>query len=173
MSRPGNLAGFARVLYACLLLASVEAMAQVSLLALDFELIDEMHDPATKEADQARLQRASGQMREELAACPAFTLTDAGPARQQIERAASMNAYLYRCNGCAGDIAQAAGADLLAFAWVQKVSNLILNFNIEVRDGRTEKLVAAKSVDLRGNTDQSWVRGVKALARRLCDSMRR
>jgi hypothetical protein len=48
---------------------------------------------------------------------------------------------------------------------VQKVSNLILNLNIEIRDASTGRAVLAKSVDRRGNTDQSWQRGVDFLVR--------
>ena len=46
---------------------------------------------------------------------------------------------------------------------MQKVSNLILNINLQVRDVGTGRLVAAGSVDIRGNTDESWRRGVAYL----------
>ena len=49
--------------------------------------------------------------------------------------------------------------------WVQKVSNLILNLNIEVRDAATDQPVYASSVDIRGNTDESWLRAVDWLVR--------
>ena len=50
--------------------------------------------------------------------------------------------------------------------WVQKVSNLILNINVEVRTeaGATRY---RGSVDIRGNTDESWLRGVRRLAENL------
>jgi hypothetical protein len=48
---------------------------------------------------------------------------------------------------------------------VQKVSNLILNVNIYVRDVATENLVARMSADFRGNTDESWSRAVEYLVR--------
>ena len=41
---------------------------------------------------------------------------------------------------------------------VQKVSNLILNVNIYARDAASGRLVAAASADMRGNTDESWLR---------------
>jgi hypothetical protein len=50
-----------------------------------------------------------------------------------------------------------------ARCWVQKVSNLILNLNIEVRDTATDQVVYRTSVDIRGNTDESWLRGVRRL----------
>ena len=57
----------------------------------------------------------------------------------------------------------AIGAERVALCWVQKVSNLILNINIEVRSVATGETVYAKSVDIRGNTDESWLRGVRRL----------
>jgi len=46
---------------------------------------------------------------------------------------------------------------------VQKVCNLILNLNIEVRDSATDQALYTRSVDIRGNTDESWLRGVRRL----------
>ena len=43
---------------------------------------------------------------------------------------------------------------------MQKVSNLILNLNLQVRDVAGGAIVAAGTVDIRGNTDKSWRRGV-------------
>ncbi len=62
----------------------------------------------------------------------------------------------------AGDAAR-GGAERVALCWVQKVSNLILNVNIEVRDAASGATLYAKSVDIRGNTDESWLRGVRRL----------
>ena len=77
---------------------------------------------------------------------------------------------LLGCNGCEVDIARKAGADRILLAWVQKVSNLILNINIEVRDAETGKVVLAKSVDLRGNTDKSWQRGIDFMVRDMVEN---
>ena len=48
---------------------------------------------------------------------------------------------------------------------VQKVSNLILNMNIYLRDVHTGQIVTAVSADLRGNTDESWSRAMSYLLR--------
>ena len=47
---------------------------------------------------------------------------------------------------------------------VQKVSNLILNMNIYLRDVHTGHSSAA-SADMRGNTDESWSRAMSYLVR--------
>ncbi len=79
----------------------------------------------------------------------------------EIERAAP----LYKCNGCEADLAKTAGAELAMTATVQKVSNLILNLNIYLREAGTGKLVRAMSVDIRGNTDETWLRGIRWLVK--------
>ena len=67
------------------------------------------------------------------------------------------------CNGCEIDAAKALGAERVALCWVQKVSNLILNLNLEVLSVASGETLYAKSVDIRGNTDESWLRGVRRL----------
>jgi hypothetical protein len=51
------------------------------------------------------------------------------------------------------------------------VSNLILNINLEVRS-ESGVMRYRGSVDIRGNTDESWLRGVRRLAENL-DEQRR
>jgi hypothetical protein len=51
-----------------------------------------------------------------------------------------------------------AGAELGTTGTVQKVSNLIPNMNIYVRDASSGATIAAMSADMRGNTDESWSR---------------
>jgi hypothetical protein len=57
------------------------------------------------------------------------------------------------------------GADYSIVGWVEKVSNLILNLNIMVRGRKSGRIIAVKSVDMRGHTDESWLRAVDWLVR--------
>ena len=61
--------------------------------------------------------------------------------------------------------AREAGADLAVWGTVQKVSNLILNENVYIDDARSGSRYFSQSVDIRGNTDESWVRGMRYLLR--------
>jgi hypothetical protein len=54
---------------------------------------------------------------------------------------------------------------MAAWGTVQKVSNLILNINVYIRDAETAKLTFSRSVDIRGNNDVSWQRGLDYLLR--------
>lgn len=45
------------------------------------------------------------------------------------------------------------------------MSNLILNMNIYLRDASSGKLIDFASADMRGNTDESWIRTLDWLVR--------
>lgn len=72
-----------------------------------------------------------------------------------------------RCNGCDVAMARDLGAKFALSGEVQKVSNLILNVNLVLRDAQTGKTLRAGSVDVRGNTDESWQRGFRYLLRNI------
>ena len=66
-----------------------------------------------------------------------------------------------KCNGCSVDMARTLNADYAVVGEIQKVSNLILSMNLAVRDAGTGETVRALAVDIRGNTDESWLRGLR------------
>ena len=68
-----------------------------------------------------------------------------------------------QCGGCEASLAKSVGAQTAAWVTVQKVSNLILNINVYMEDAATGRVTFTKSVDLRGNTDESWHRGMAYL----------
>ena len=129
----------------------------------DFELVDtslqgEVNGPRTDE--QARLMRVGDQLRKELTESGKFHLLDISPVN-----AAAHGSNLQACGGCDVQYAQRLGADLVITGVVQKVSNLILNINIYLRDVHTGRLVTLASADMRGNTDESWSRTMRYLVR--------
>ncbi len=74
-------------------------------------------------------------------------------------------AGLRTCDGCDAKFARGLGADYSIVGWARKVSNLILNMNIAVRDAGSGQLLAIKSVDIRGNTNESRSRALDWLVR--------
>ncbi|MGY3587699.1 hypothetical protein ACVIGB_003248 [Bradyrhizobium sp. USDA 4341] len=147
-----------------LLLMSATARAEPPKLAVfDLEMIDtslqgEVDGPRTDE--QARLLRTGDQVRKELADSGKFHVLDIAPVN-----AAAHGSNLQACGGCDVKLAGELGADLAMTGVVQKVSNLILNINLYLRDVHTGQLVAAVSADMRGNTDESWSRATDYLVR--------
>jgi hypothetical protein len=144
------------------LVLAAPARADPSKLAVfDFEMIDtslqgEVDGPRSDE--HARLLQIGDQLRRELAESGKFQLLDIAPVN-----AAAHSRNLQACGGCDVQYAQQLGADLSITGLVQKISNLILNINIYVHNAHTGRLIASMNVDLRGNTDESWSRGVKFL----------
>jgi hypothetical protein len=103
-------------------------------------------------------------LRQEFTDRHLYTVLDNAPAQALITDLKG-RFKLYDCNGCDVDIGRALGADRTLTAWVQKVSNLILNINIQIRDVKSGRIVLTRSVDIRGNTDVSWLRGVRYMTR--------
>ncbi len=169
--KPGRRHPAARVAWvvgaAALLVVTAAATAQQplkKLLMLEFELIDEQKDVVPFPEKEARLAMVSERLREALIREELYDVIDGAPVAELIRTEAARQSLL-ECNGCELDIARKAGADRVLLAWVQRVSNLILNINIEVRDVKTGVAVLTKSVDVRGNTDQSWQRGIDFMVR--------
>jgi len=126
-----------------------------------FSIINTSHE-ATKPEEEARLRMLDSLLRERLASSGRFTIAEVSPEfQQEIARGANIR----DCNGCERAYAKRAGADWAAWGTVQKVSNLILNINLYMEDAQTGKLEFVKSVDIRGNTDESWHRGLDYMLR--------
>jgi hypothetical protein len=87
------------------------------------------------------------------------------PIPPDLRREITAGPEISNYNGCQRDWARKAGADWAAWGTVQKVSNLILNINVYMEDARAGKLQFVKSVDIRGNSDESWRRGLDYLPR--------
>lgn len=90
-------------------------------------------------------------------AAEGFTLLDLSPVAEELERTANPA----KCYGCDFRMAETLGADYVLVGEVQKVSNLILSMNLSMREVERRQVVRALAVDIRSNTDQSWLRGIR------------
>lgn len=131
---------------------------------MDFELLDQTGDTTKDVAQKARLQLVDSLLRSQFTEHQLYRVADSTPAVAMITDFNNRFA-LHDCNGCDVDIGNALHVDRVLTAWVQKVSNLILNINIQIRDVKTGLVVLNKSVDIRGNTDESWTRGIRYMVR--------
>jgi Protein of unknown function (DUF2380) len=114
----------------------------------------------TEPAERHRLSALGAELRTMLAESGCCSMVDLSAVADQAR-----DLDMRTCNGCDVDLARKAGAKLSVTGWVQKVSNLILNINLVARDVATGRVIAAGSVDIRGNTDESWSRGLSYLLR--------
>ncbi|TQV83118.1 DUF3280 domain-containing protein [Denitrobaculum tricleocarpae] len=130
----------------------------------DFELIDTSLEGAVKGINQnesKRLILISDILREKLSDSGLYEIADLSHLKAKIDDAG----YLHSCNGCEVKLAAEADAQLAITGVVQKVSNLILNINVYMRDVQSGEMIRSASADIRGNTDQSWSHGISWLAR--------
>jgi len=136
---------------------------------LDFDLVDDQRELAPATVEYQRLPVIRDQLQQAFTVNQLYRVVDVAPAAALIETYRSRT-QLRDCNGCELDVARALHADRVLLGWVQKVSNLILNINIQIEDAATGAVLLNKSVDLRGNTDESWRRGIAALVRSMVEN---
>ncbi len=144
-------------------LASAHAADPPRLAVFDFEMIDTSLDGEIrgKRADeQERLARVGDQLRKELGESGEYRIVDIAPVN-----AAARQSNLQACGGCDVKLAQQLGADLEITGVVRKVSNLILNISLYLREVESGRLIVAMNTDMRGNTDESWSRATRYLVR--------
>jgi len=112
----------------------------------DFEFVDTSIEGATNGPridEMARLAWLDREMRRRLAQSRRAEVIDASGIADRTHAR-----DLRTCGGCDAVFASELGAKYSIIGWVQKVSNLILNMNVVVRDVST------------GNTDESWSRAL-------------
>jgi hypothetical protein len=126
----------------------------------DFELAN-LGSQEPTDADKARLKPLSDQLRSLLKESARYAIVSTDPVREDVAKGSNLR----RCNGCAEEYAKKLGADVAITGEIQKVSNLILNINVYVKDLRSGKPEQAYSVDIRGDNDVSFDRGIKYLVK--------
>lgn len=87
------------------------------------------------------------------------------PIPKTIAEQIDKGPFIGECNGCEIDYGRKLKADLIAWGTVQKVSNLILNLNVHMKSVHSGEMTYIKSVDIRGNNDRSWTKGLEWMLR--------
>lgn len=146
---------------------SIAAPAPVAIFG--FELFDDTADQrdSIRAEQAARLKLINAELERLVVETGQLKPVDLGPFAARIEEASPF----FKCNACENEIAAAAGARFEVMGVVRKVSNLILSIELQVKevdlkgvDG-SAKVVRVGVVDIRGNTDDSWTRGVRYLVK--------
>ena len=151
---------FLSALFIVATMGGTRAQDKIKVGFFGFELINTSAEP-TSEAERQRVERLGEVLTQMLTESGRYEVVPLSP---QLQARIAANANITGCNGCEVDYAREAGAEVAAFGTVQKVSNLILNENLYMRraDGQ---MYFSRSVDIRGNTDESWERGMRYLLR--------
>lgn len=144
--------------------AEATKAAPAKVAVFPFELIDDSQEGEVNgvRADQtARLRMITDELIVLMKADGRYVPVDIAPIAADIER----ESPIHKCHSCEDKLTAKVGAELAVIGTVQKVSNLILNINVYVRDVAKERFLRVESVDLRGNTDESWVRSLRYLVK--------
>ncbi|VTZ51247.1 conserved hypothetical protein [Methylocella tundrae] len=133
----------------------------VAFLGVQFINDNEGQEPTT-DAERARLASIEELFKSKLEASGRYKFI---PMPAEIKAKIAAGSPIGQCGGCGIDYGKQLGGDLIAWVVVQKVSNLILNINVYMADVATKKMTFVHSVDIRGNTDESWTRGMTYMVR--------
>jgi len=143
-----------------------------TIVAVDFALQDDMvPGPGGKAPGAAAVARRTAMLREyfvdALADSETFELIPLERGGDALNALAASRGRLFECKHCLVAFGRELGADYVLHGWVQRVSNLIINLNVEILEVSSGKVYDRASVDTRGNTDKSWRDGASYLLRHL------
>ncbi|WP_375258631.1 DUF3280 domain-containing protein [Citreimonas sp.] len=133
-------------------LSAGERVAFFGITLLD----DTVQTARGNEAEQERTRMLETLVADRFAA-EGYELVDIAPVQDKLDRVVNPA----KCNGCDARMAADLGADFALVGEVQKVSNLILSMNLQLRDATSGETIKGRVVDIRGNTDESWSRGMR------------
>ena len=117
--------------------------------------------PVLKPEDLRRLKVVAEELKLLLSKDGRYEVVDLSSLAADIEKAAPFS----KCDGCEVEIAKKAGADLAISGFADKLSDALISLQLFVRDVKTGEMKRAMSAEIRGNTDELWLHGVRWLWR--------
>jgi hypothetical protein len=132
----------------------------IAMAVADFDYTDTSGEPTNQQSEhEARLQVFSRTIRDDLASSGKYRIVTlvCGPSP---------------CSGPADpagfmENARRAGAKLLLYGGIHKMSTLIQNAKVQVIDIEANKLLFDRLISFRGDTDEAWQRAERFLVREL------
>lgn len=145
-----------------LMAAPVQAAAEAPLkvVVFDMEIVDTSGEGAHPE-HAGRLRRMTDILADGLRATGRYEVV----AARDSAVAGELPASIQSCNGCERDLGRKAGADIVVTSVIHKISSLILNERIMMREVNSGEIVASGLVDIRGDNERSWRHGVEWMLR--------
>jgi Protein of unknown function (DUF2380) len=132
---------------------------KVALLGLVLKNDNEGLDP-TSDAERARQTKTEELFISLLEASGRYKFV---PVTDAVKKKMEAGQQVGTCAGCELQYGKELGVDAVAWIEVQKVSNLILNMNVYMAGVSDPKYNYLHSVDIRGNTDETWSRSLTYL----------
>lgn len=117
--------------------------------------------PQYKPDDLRRLVLVADELKALLAKDARYGVVDLSAQAAEIEKVSPFS----KCDACETPIAAAAGADLAVTGYVDKVSDALISLQLFVRDVKSGEMKKTMSAEIRGNTDENWLHGLRWLWR--------
>lgn len=133
----------------------------VAFLGVHLQNDNKAYEP-TSDAERGRMIKVEELFRSSLEASGRFTFVAVPP---EVRAKIAAGQTIGECGGCEIDYGKLLGGEVIAWINIQKVSNLILNMNVYMADVATQKMTFVRSVDIRGNTDESWTKSINYLVK--------
>jgi Protein of unknown function (DUF2380) len=140
-------------------LVRADEPVKVALLGLELKNDNEGLDP-TSDAERARKTKTEELFKSLLEASGRYKFV---PVTDEVKKKMDAGQQVGTCAGCELEYGKELGVDAVAWIEVQKVSNLILNMNVYMAGVSDPKYNYLHSVDIRGNTDETWSRSMTYL----------
>lgn len=137
------------------------AVPKVAILPFDIRDAEIEGDPFAKpkDTDIARMQLVAAELKKLMETAKMYEVVDLGAYAADIEQAAPFN----KCDGCEVEIAKKAGADLAVTGFIDKLSDALISMQLFARDTATGEMKKTMSAEIRGNTDELWLHGIRYL----------
>ena len=149
---------------ACLaLVLGTPAFAAPKVAIFPFDIRDVSQEgelvPQLQQTDLDRMKLVAGELKTLMEKDGTYEVVDLSPLAAEIEKAAPIVA----CAGCEAELGKKAGAELAVSGYVDKLSDALISLQLYARDTTTGKLTKSMSAEIRGNTDELWLHGIRWL----------
>lgn len=110
-----------------------------------------------KDYDVQRMKLVAEELKVLMEKSGTYVVVDLSPLAAEVEKAWPFS----KCNGCEADLGKQAGADLAVTGYVDKLSDSLISLQLFARDTATGELTKSMSAEIRGNTDELWLHGIR------------
>jgi hypothetical protein len=141
----------------------VAAAQKVAVFPFDLRDISQEGEivPRLEPEDLRRLVVVADELKALLGKDDRYEVIDLTPFAAEVEAASPFD----RCNACEVELGKKAGADLAVTGFVDKLSDALISLQLFARDTTTGELKKSMSAEIRGNTDELWLHGIRWLWR--------
>ena len=139
----------------------VMAAPKVAILPFDIRDAEIDGDPFArpKDTDIARMRLIADELKKLMETTKTYEVVDLSAYAADIDKASPFN----KCDGCEVEIAKKAGAEFAITGFIDKLSDALISMQLFMRDTATGEMKKTMSAEIRGNTDELWLHGIRYL----------